>query len=110
VRGDPSPLRPLASSAAGGRTASTPAEPRVRRRYGRGVLAGAQANATLRRTWSLFRAFQVEQTDPDRFYSLLADDSVHQLSSWAPLTGRRVLDVGGGPGYFGAAFRHASAA
>src|SRR4029453_19154391 len=82
VRGGPSPLRPVVSSAAAGRTASAPAEPRARRRYGRGVLAGAQANATLRRTWTLFRAFQVEQTDPDRFYSLLADDSVRQLSSW----------------------------
>jgi len=97
------------SSAAAGRTASAPAEPRARRRYGRGVLAGAQANATLRRTWTLFRAFQVEQTDPDRFYSLLADDSVRQLSSWTPLAGRRLLDVGGGPGYFGAAFRRAGA-
>src|SRR4029453_12457876 len=108
-RGGPSPLRPVVSSAAAGRTASAPAEPRARRRYGRGVLAGAQANATLRRTWTLFRAFQVEQTDPDRFYSLLADDSVRQLSSWAPLAGRRLLDVGGGPGYFGAAFRRAGA-
>ncbi len=109
VRGDPSPLRPVASRAGGGRAASAPAESRVGRHYGRGVLAGAQENATLRRTWTLFRAFQVEQTDPDRFYSLLADDSVRQLSSWTPLAGKRVLDVGGGPGYFGAAFRRAGA-
>jgi SAM-dependent methyltransferase len=73
------------------------------------VLAGSQANATLRRTWSLFRAFQAEQTDPDRFYSLLAADSVRQLSSWSPLADKLVLDVGGGPGYFAAAFRGAGA-
>jgi SAM-dependent methyltransferase len=59
---------------------------------------------------ALFRAFMVEQSDPDRFYSLLAADSVRQLSAWTPLDGRLVLDVGGGPGYFGDAFRAAGAA
>jgi SAM-dependent methyltransferase len=63
----------------------------------------------MRRAWGLFRAFRAEQTDPDRFYSLLASDSVRQLSAWTDLAGRRVLDVGGGPGYFGAAFQHAGA-
>jgi SAM-dependent methyltransferase len=63
----------------------------------------------MRRAWDLFRAFRAEQSDPDRFYSLLASDSVRQLSAWADLDGRLVLDVGGGPGYFGAAFRAAGA-
>ena len=61
--------------------------------------------ATLRRSMRLLRAFGVEQTDPDRFYSLLAADSVAQLRRWADLDGRLLLDVGGGPGYFADAFR-----
>ena len=63
----------------------------------------------LRRSVELFRAFRVEQTDPDRFYGLLAADSVQQLQRWTPLEGRTVLDVGGGPGYFASAFRRAGA-
>jgi SAM-dependent methyltransferase len=63
----------------------------------------------LRRSVDLFRAFRVEQTDPDRFYGLLAADSVGQLSGYTDLADSTVLDVGGGPGYFGAAFRSAGA-
>jgi arabinofuranan 3-O-arabinosyltransferase len=65
--------------------------------------------ATLRRSVALFRAFLVEQTDPDHFYSLLAIDSVRQLGSYVDLSGARVLDVGGGPGYFATEFRLAGA-
>lgn len=57
----------------------------------------------------MFRLFLVEQSDPDRFYSALAEDSVDQLGGFAALAGARVLDVGGGPGYFGAAFERAGA-
>ena len=64
---------------------------------------------TLSRSWRLFRAFRVEQTDPDRFYGELATDSVQQVGSYADLDGRWVLDVGGGPGYFADAFRAAGA-
>lgn len=63
--------------------------------------------ATLARSVRLFRAFLSEQTDPDFFYRTLADDSVRQLAQYAPLNGRTVLDVGGGPGYFADAFRAA---
>lgn len=63
----------------------------------------------LRRSVDLFRAFRVEQTDPDRFYRLLALDSVRQLGRYTELADRLVLDVGGGPGYFAAAFREAGA-
>ncbi len=63
----------------------------------------------LARSVALFRAFRVEQTDPDRFYSLLARDTVHQVGRHARLDGATVLDVGGGPGYFGDAFRSAGA-
>jgi SAM-dependent methyltransferase len=57
----------------------------------------------------LFRAFRVEQTDPARFYGLLAQDSVALVSRHQGLHGARVLDVGAGPGYFGDAFRAAGA-
>jgi SAM-dependent methyltransferase len=63
--------------------------------------------ATLARSIRLFRAFLREQTDPDLFYSVLAADSVAELGLHAPLTGARLLDVGGGPGYFADAFRAA---
>jgi SAM-dependent methyltransferase len=65
--------------------------------------------ADLARSVRLFRAFQAEQTDPDLFYSTLAADSVAQVERYAPLAGRTVLDVGGGPGYFADAFRDAGA-
>jgi SAM-dependent methyltransferase len=57
----------------------------------------------------LFRAFLVEQSDPDRFYRTLAADSVEQVAGFAPLSGALVLDVGGGPGYFRDAFVRAGA-
>ncbi|MDG4825110.1 alpha-(1-_3)-arabinofuranosyltransferase family protein [Asanoa sp. WMMD1127] len=65
--------------------------------------------ATLGRSVRLFRAFLREQSDPDLFYSLLARDSVAQLASYVALRDAVVLDVGGGPGYFAAAFRDAGA-
>jgi arabinofuranan 3-O-arabinosyltransferase len=68
-----------------------------------------QHRATLGRSVELFRTFLVEQTDPDRFYSLLAVDSVRQLGSYVDLAGARLLDVGGGPGYFSTEFRRAGA-
>lgn len=64
---------------------------------------------SLRRTAQLFRAFLVEQTDPDRFYSVLAADSVAEVLRCSPLRDRDVLDVGGGPGYFADAFTEAGA-
>jgi SAM-dependent methyltransferase len=58
----------------------------------------------LGRSVALLKAFRVEQTDPAYFYGLLAADAVQQLQRWTPLDGRRVLDVGGGPGFFRDAF------
>ena len=51
----------------------------------------------------------MEQTDPDRFYGAVAADSVAQLGQYVSLDGKLVLDVGGGPGYFAAAFAGAGA-
>jgi SAM-dependent methyltransferase len=52
----------------------------------------------------LFRSFLVEQTDPDRFYGDLAADSAAHVDRHRPLAGARLLDVGGGPGFFADAF------
>ncbi len=70
---------------------------------------GLPQRPTLRRSVRLFRAFRVEQTDPDRFYGVLAEDSVAMVRHWADLVGVSVLDVGGGPGYFADAFTGAGA-
>ncbi|MCY4726192.1 class I SAM-dependent methyltransferase [Nocardioides sp. STR2] len=57
----------------------------------------------------LLLEFRHEQTDPGRFYGVLADDSVRMLASYTPLDGTTLLDVGGGPGYFADAFARAGA-
>jgi SAM-dependent methyltransferase len=64
---------------------------------------------TLTRSKTLFRAFGVEQTDPDHFYGLVAEDSAAHLASYTSLEGKVMLDVGGGPGYFADAFRRGGA-
>jgi SAM-dependent methyltransferase len=53
----------------------------------------------------LLAAFTREQSDPGRFYDLLARDSIAQVERHIGLDGRLVVDVGGGPGYFAAGFR-----
>jgi SAM-dependent methyltransferase len=53
----------------------------------------------------LLAAFAREQSDPGRFYTLLARDSVALVERHMHLDGRLVVDVGGGAGYFAAAFR-----
>ena len=65
--------------------------------------------ADLTRSVHLFREFRHEQSDPARFYSALALDSVQQVSQYHDLTGQLLLDVGGGPGYFRDAFTEAGA-
>jgi SAM-dependent methyltransferase len=57
------------------------------------------------RSIRLFRLFLAEQSEPELFYSELAADSVTQVARYADLAGRMVLDIGGGPGHFTAAFR-----
>lgn len=65
--------------------------------------------AGLGRSIRLLREFRYEQPDPARFYGALASDSVGQLSQYVDLTGCRLLDVGGGPGFFRSAFSAAGA-
>lgn len=57
----------------------------------------------------LLKAFTGEQSDPDRFYSLLATDSVALIERHTTLDGRRVVDIGGGAGYFTSVFRERGA-
>ena len=72
--------------------------------------AGASENAaTLARSIELFKAFRHEQSDPERFYRLLARDTVTQMSRYCNLPGSLALDVGGGPGHLAAAMREAGA-
>lgn len=66
--------------------------------------------ATLARSVRLLSEFRYEQSDPARFYGALATDTAAMVDDlWrathgeAP-AGRTMLDVGGGPGYFAAAF------
>ena len=69
--------------------------------------------ATLGRSVRLLAAFRFERSDPARFYRLLADDTAAMVTDlWRARDqggahGLTVLDVGGGPGYFAAAFTRA---
>ena len=67
--------------------------------------ADQAAPAGLRRSVRLFRLFLAEQSDPEMFYASLAEDAVQQVAEHAELGGRTVVDVGGGGGWFTAAFR-----
>lgn len=62
------------------------------------------ARATLGRSIKLLRSFPLEQRDPKTFYTGLAQDTFDMIAALAEDTGAafegRVLDVGGGPGYF----------
>ncbi len=69
--------------------------------------------ATLARSLRLLSEFRYERRDPARFYRALAADTAAMVGDlWAGAhgefpAGRTLLDVGGGPGYFAAAFADA---
>ncbi len=69
--------------------------------------------ATLSRALRLLWQFRFERRDPTRFYGELATDTTAMVADLWRAThsesprGRTVLDVGGGPGYFAAAFAQA---
>ncbi|MEV1289413.1 class I SAM-dependent methyltransferase [Micromonospora sp. NPDC049679] len=73
------------------------------------MISSTPHRADVARSVRLFRAFRKEQTDPDFFYGLLADDTVSQLRTYTDLDGALVVDVGGGAGYFAEALRGAGA-
>ena len=74
---------------------------------GRSAGATPAFRADLARSARLLRAFRTEQADPSGYYTALATDTVSQLAQYTGLSGRLVLDVGGGPGFFVRAFRAA---
>lgn len=61
---------------------------------------GTAHRASLARSVRLLGAFRREQSDPEYFYGLLAEDTIAQLGSYAALTGATVIDVGAGSGFF----------
>jgi arabinofuranan 3-O-arabinosyltransferase len=63
----------------------------------------------LARSLALARVFRLEQSEPDVFYSAVALDTIAQIAGYTALAGKRVLDVGGGGGYFTRAFAEAGA-
>jgi SAM-dependent methyltransferase len=69
--------------------------------------------ATLTRSLRLLSQFRYEQRDPARFYGAVAEDTAAMVTDlWRDIAGgspagRTLLDVGGGPGYFAAAFADA---
>jgi SAM-dependent methyltransferase len=65
----------------------------------------AAARSGVLRSIRLLRLFLAEQADPETFYASLAEDAVRQVAEHAELGGRTVVDVGGGGGWFTAAFR-----
>ncbi|QXC60406.1 class I SAM-dependent methyltransferase [Aquihabitans sp. G128] len=62
------------------------------------------------RTWKLLSGFRYEQSDPARYYTMLAADSASLLADHLDLAGATVVDIGGGPGYTAAALRARGAA
>jgi SAM-dependent methyltransferase len=76
-----------------------------RRRAGQATPSHAPGGAGLARSMRLFRLFLSEQADPELYYASLAEDTVDQVTEYCELDGRTVVDVGGGGGWFTAAFR-----
>jgi len=58
----------------------------------------------LARSAGLVRVFRTEQADPEGYYAHLAQDTARQIEDYQSLAGCLVLDIGGGPGHFSAAF------
>jgi len=72
----------------------------IRRRRG-----NRAARSGVLRSIRLFRLFLGEQTNRETFYVSLAEDAVQQVAEHTDLGDRTVVDVGGGGGWFTAAFR-----
>ena len=63
--------------------------------------------ARVRQLWRLWRN---EREDPEPFYTVLAREAVTDLDRrYGPLSGKSVLDMGCGPGFYTRAFRQAGA-
>ncbi|MDT0215262.1 class I SAM-dependent methyltransferase [Rothia sp. ARF10] len=66
--------------------------------------APAKRYRTVARSSALFRSFLVEQSDPERFYTDVADDTIALITRHESLKSRTVLDVGAGQEQFGRRF------
>ncbi|QCX29146.1 class I SAM-dependent methyltransferase [Nocardioides jishulii] len=71
--------------------------------------AGGLARDDWRRSVKLFRSFLTEQTDPEGFYGLIADDTLDLLRRHVDIEGRTIADFGGAAGFYSDAFRRAGA-
>ena len=74
------------------------------------ALTKTAARATFSRSLQLLKDVQVEQSNPDHFYSRLAYDTAELIAvlsldvNATSLDNLKILDVGGGPGYFAQEF------
>ncbi len=71
--------------------------------------ASRGSRPTIGRSIRLLSGFRTEQSDPDGFYGMLADDMVTQLRAHIEPAGATALDVGTGAGYMTRAMRAAGA-
>ena len=93
-------------TAALGRPSAAPAAPPGIRRWPPAWIPGSyMGREGLGRSIRLLRLFRSEQADPELYYTVVAEDAVQQVAGYCELSGRTVLDVGGGGGWFTAAFR-----
>jgi SAM-dependent methyltransferase len=72
--------------------------------------ANSSFGPELKRSVRLLQGFRTQYEDPEGFYTLLADDTTELVGDYQPLAGTRVVDIGGGAGYFAESFRRAGAA
>lgn len=68
-----------------------------------------EATSGIRRSLTLFKGFRNQFADPYAFYTLLAKDTALLIERYEDLNSRRILDVGGGSGYFAKAFAQGGA-
>lgn len=69
------------------------------------TFAGLLRKAGLARSVRLFRSFLTEQTDPEGFYGLIAEDAADLVAEHVQLAGATVADFGGGPGFYSQALQ-----
>jgi len=72
-------------------------------------MASAKERDGIGRSVGLFKAFRLEQTKPEVFYSTLADDTIRMINRHQPVRGSLVLDIGAGRPQFADAFVDAGA-
>ena len=64
-----------------------------------GSESGDAPTAGIARSAHLLKLFRKETSDPDTFYSYLAEDALRHISRYVDPRGRVAIDIGGGPGY-----------